>query len=493
VLDLVRQRQVLKLTDPVLAAVLRVVVNALCYGVFGRFDETRWGTGKSSRIGEKPGPWTFLPIASSVTAGSHLLLATFERLVRDRGGTAVYCDTDCWIILASPKGGWFSLPDGTKLKILSWAEVDEIVALFEPLRVFGANIPVWKVERGTPDRPLHSTVFSPKKHAEFTIGRDGTPQLVDWTEANLGGTYADPSAMAGMSEDGKGRAWSYAAVHREVAFALARQRDAAKARRSIVPWDVGSSSPSPAIRGLAVVSPEVLKSLPSALGVHPGTPFLEAATDDLFEFHNGGAPVALDPGGDLANYQSLQWFDRKTGEPIRSGTNPALIDAVVLATLDRKARDWSRPPACEPIRRVDVNPLFVQHSGRVSGVIDADMTGLPGNLRDRRPLYLDDDGHAPGQREALVLLARRLSYAEFARRGRTTPRVAKVIATGVLPRPSVVRRILRSLRDAERQGRTCALEGCSHPIHRANRRFCECCPSHKARANKRSQRAKAAL
>jgi hypothetical protein len=483
--DLVRHRQKVKPHDPVLAAELRVIVNALVFGIFSRFDESRWGTGKDARVGEKPGPWCFLPVASSVTAGSLLLLAVLDRLVRDRGGLVAYRDTDSSFVPASPEGGVLVLADGSTIHLLSWAEVDEVLDLFEPLRVFGAEVPVWKTERGTPDRPLNSVVFGPKRHVEFTLGADGRVEIVDRTETALGGFYADPPTMTGRAGDG-GRIWSLEAVRAEVAFALALQRDPSSAWRDEAVWDAGQPLPFPAIRRLVVTTTEVLRSFPPALGARVGSRYLEGVVG-LMSKH-AGSVVALDPGGDLSGWQSLRWLDRRRGWPVRVSTSFEDIDAVQLVPLADKAVDWSRPPSYAPITEVIVDPLWLNYRGRVSGVIDADIDGLPGDLSGRRPVYVDGEDLGLGQWEALVDLALTLSHAEFANLGRTTRRVASDIAAGVLPRLAVARRIIRAIREAERTERVCALDGCEHPVLRANRRFCECCPSHKARANKRSQR-----
>ena len=485
--DLVRHRQKVKPHDPVLAAELRVIVNALVFGIFSRFDESRWGTGKKARVGEKPGPWCFLPIAASVTAGSLLFLAVLDRLVRDRGGIVSYRDTDSSIIPASREGGSLVLPDGSTIRLLSWAEVDEILAPFEPLRVFGVDVPVWKTKRGTPGGLLHSVVFGPKRHVEFTIDGDGRVEIVDRTESSLGGFYSDPAAMTGRAEDG-GRIWSLEAVRAEVAFALALHRDPSSAWRDEAPWDTSQPLPFPAIRRLVVTTPEVLRSLPSALGARVGSRYLEGMVDQTFGGHGGGSPVALDPGGDLSGWQRLRWLDRRTGHPVRVSTTRADIDAVQLTWLADKGADWSRPPTYAPITEVVVDPLRLDYRGRVSGVIDADIDGLPGDPGARRPVYVDGEDLGVGQREVLVDLALRLSHAEFARRAHTTPRIASDIAAGGLPRLGVVRGIVRAIREVEQVQRVCALGGCEHPVQRANRRFCECCPSHKALAKKRRQR-----
>ena len=123
-------------------------MNSLVFGNFARFDELLRKEGRSWVIGEKPGPFNCLPIASSVTAGSHLLLAVLDRLVRDRGGIVAYRDTDSSIIPASPDGGDLVLPDGSVVHELSHAEVDEVLRAFDALSP-APEWPVWKSERGT--------------------------------------------------------------------------------------------------------------------------------------------------------------------------------------------------------------------------------------------------------------------------------------------------------------------------------------------------------
>jgi hypothetical protein len=172
----VRHRHKVKEQDPVLGAELRVIVNALVFGNFGRFDEIRQG----SDIGERPGPWSYLPIASSVTAGARLLLAVVNRLVADRGGIVAYRDTDSSVILSSPEDGSIDLADGSSARQLSWAEVDDLLALFAPLGVFGEDIPVWKTKRASSEQPLHSIVYGAKRHIQCTLGMAG-PEIEDWT------------------------------------------------------------------------------------------------------------------------------------------------------------------------------------------------------------------------------------------------------------------------------------------------------------------------
>ena len=190
--SLVMQRREAKADGAViLAAELRVVVNSLVFGNFARMDETFRKVGRQWVRDERAGPWACLPIASSVTAGSHLLLAVLDRLVRDRGGIVGYRDTDSSIIVASSLGGDLVLPDGSTIHELSEADLEQVLSAFDPLSP-DPDWPVWKMEHGTPDAHLCALVFGPKRHVEM-IG----DQIVEATEAGLGGSYADPAGMRG--------------------------------------------------------------------------------------------------------------------------------------------------------------------------------------------------------------------------------------------------------------------------------------------------------
>jgi len=86
-----------------------------------------------------------------------------------------------------------------------------------------------------PER-LYALVFRPKRHCRFRIV-DGEVVIEDFTETQLGGTYANPPAVQGRGPDGR-RRWSKIAVGREAAYALARHLDP-DALRPGAPWDEG--------------------------------------------------------------------------------------------------------------------------------------------------------------------------------------------------------------------------------------------------------------
>ncbi len=488
VLGLVRRRrQAKEAGDTVLASALHAVVNSLVSGHPSRTDEylrnvarghhqARW-----ERV-EKPGPWTFFPIATSVQAGAHLLLAVLDRMVRDRGGVVVLRDTDSSFIAASPEGGSRRLADGSTLALLAWAEVDEVLGAFGRLAP-EPDWPVWKVDSERDGLALHAVSFGMKRHLEFLDGDH--PQLLARTEANLGGWYADSPTMAGRDPEHGGRRWTWAMAEREVAYALAQQRAPKEAVRSPVPWDEPGAEATPGIRRLAARTPTIFASLPTALGARPGSRYLEALVAD--PGHERRRPVALDPGGSLAGWRRLRWIDRRTGEPVEVTTSfevGAATGAVVLATLRAEAAAWSRPRPPDPIASVTITAHNVRPVGRVSGVLDAHLTGEPGDLAARRPSY-----GGPDRVGAVHEVARSMGPRPFARMSGLHRHVAERVVKGLPLSDTTIARADAALRANGAEPPMCGC-GCDLPVPAGRRGYVD--DRHRERAKRRRARARSA-
>ena len=93
----------------------------------------------SSDVIEKPGTWFFPPLASLITSAGRLLLAMTEACVQEKGGTYLFCDTDSLAIVSSKNGGSLNIPGSEGVRILSWAEVQEIVDRFTPLNPYDSR------------------------------------------------------------------------------------------------------------------------------------------------------------------------------------------------------------------------------------------------------------------------------------------------------------------------------------------------------------------
>jgi hypothetical protein len=85
-------------------------------------------------------------------------------------------------------------------------------------------------------------------------------------------------------------------------------------------------------------------------------------------------------------------------------------------TLDGKAVDWSRPPHNDPVAEVVIGP--VRYVGRVSGLLDADTEGRPGDLRDYRPVY---PARCPIDKQASEAKGRHLLLQALSGNGQEAP------------------------------------------------------------------------
>ena len=85
---------------------------------------------------EKPGTWFFPPLASLITSAGRLLLAMTEACVQEKQGTYLFCDTDSLAIVAAKNSGSLNIPGSEGVRILSWAEVQEIVDRFIALNPY---------------------------------------------------------------------------------------------------------------------------------------------------------------------------------------------------------------------------------------------------------------------------------------------------------------------------------------------------------------------
>ena len=489
VLGLVRRRREAKAAgDKVLAAELHAMTNSLVSGQPARLDDVRRVVRGKWTVQEKAGPWTFAPLGVTATASARLLLAAVDRQVRDLGGVVAYRDTDSSIIPASPDGGAITLADRATVRELSYPEIDRLLAGFDRLSPDPAW-PVWKRSPAPGEDPLRCIVFGPKRHVEYR-GSDEAPELVDWTEAGLGGAYADPPTMQGRCADG-GQAWSKAAVEREVRYAAAKLSDPKAATRAQAPWDAAGTLPFPTLRRLQVTTPRLGDTLPSSLGAHVGSRYVEALLAGTVT-QGVRSVVAVDPGGALCDWQALGWVDRASGEPVKATTDMLKYGsgAVILDPLDFRAGDYGAAPKGAAVVSVAVTPLSVVYRGRVSPVLDAVEDGMPDPARFR-VRYEDDHGLGPSQRPALVALARSMPTAAFAELAKVTPRTARLVARDQLPRRSTVERILVELRRGAGAWivpgeRTCGC-GCGEALPADRRGYVDA--AHRERAKKRRARA----
>jgi hypothetical protein len=452
---LVRLRNEAKARDDVrLAAQLRVVVNTLCYGNPVRLDLVRRRDGHRRVVTETPAEWTFPPIAATVTAASRLALGVAEKLLDPYDITVASRDTDGLLLRCTPD---------------QWPALDRVLARFDALDPFGDGGHFWKVRRDHEGRPLHGLVVGVKRYVLATLDDAGDLlEVVEATEHALGGSVVDPPKMAGHDDDGRHR-WTRAVA------AVAVRRETARSRgTSLVvplwPWERGDEPPFPSIGRVQAATPETLTAIRRRIGVQPFGLFLEGHT----RRRGDTAPVALDPGTDFAEWQSLDWRD--------GGGGPAHVDSDALDNLGGKAHRWLRPRPLDDRSEVVVVPELIRRVGKAGGVIEADLVGPDADTSGVRAVY--DEG------DAADYLARRsdeIGPQAFARTAGVSRDAAQRLRDGKPVRAATIRRALRNLRVRTAETPTCPVDG--RPVFRAGARYCS--PRCKATARKRRQRERA--
>ncbi len=226
-----------------LSLFLKTLASATSYGVFVELNRQEGEEAEvevfsaqhfTAEIGapEEPGSFYFPPLAALITGGARLMLVLAEHEMRRRGCTHVFMDTDSIAIVASEHGGLIPcpsgphrLPDGQEaIRALSWAEVQEIRALFAGLDPYGDRGELLELEKenfgpcGVAEheegctctkvqRELGCLAIAAKRYALFT--RDGdTVTIRKGTEHGLGAYLPPMDPKAGEQvKDWIDQAW----------------------------------------------------------------------------------------------------------------------------------------------------------------------------------------------------------------------------------------------------------------------------------------------
>ena len=452
---------------------IRGIANAGAWGVFARLDQHV----EQSTLAERYARWSWPAIAASIPAIVRMWLAMVERSVSESGGAVICRDTDGLAVVSTPHGGKAQLSDGRVIRALSWSEVEDLLRRFDVLDPFGDAGAFWSIERGTEDRPLHLLSLGRKRYTKLLSDATGGFEVTGGTEHSLGGGVVDPPGWGERGPDGL-RRW-VRTVHIYTLDCATGPDPGWHAA-----WDVGAQQPFPVLRRFSAASPATLTEVPCALGLHPFGSFIEAEPDKLFG--NPGAPVALDPGGDLASWAQLAWC-RRDGRPVRVGTAHGPGVDVVLRTLDDFAYAWTRPRDDDDADDViEIDPRLVRRVGRGGALIDAQLADPTARAEDHQVTYSEG--------AALTFVgeqAQRLGKRAFARLTGLPATVAERAAVGLPIAAGSVEQALLVLTGRRGTERRCSLDGCGEPVPRPNARYCS--KAHADRAYRERRRKRSAV
>jgi hypothetical protein len=314
------------------------------------------------------------------------------------------------------------------------------------------------------ERPLHILSLGPKRYVLLRPRVGGGWDVVGGTEHALGGGVIDPPTMVGRDAERR-HFWTYPVA----AYAISL----AEGSRNLfsASWDGPGAAAFPVLRRLQAATPETLQRVPPALGAHPFSPLVQAQPDRAYA-PGAEAPLALDPGTDLAEWRDLDWRVRD-GRP---------SDVPLLPLVDFAER-WSHPVPPDERAGLVAEPRLIRRVGRGGALIDARLAGSTAPASELQVVYNDGDAARFVADEA-----KRLGATVFARRYGVPERTARGITGGRTPSKTTVRRVLRSLRVVTEETRRCALDGCDAPVWRPNGRYC--IPAHADRAYRLRRKAR---
>lgn len=520
---------------------LKVIANALAYGAKLRADRTEVATrvahhlpDGSTRMVRVEHPedvhvWSFPPTASLVTSGGRFLLGMLDVALRADGGTWAYANTDSAAVVSTEHGGLVACPggperpdDGTEaVRALSWADLEAIRLRFESLNPT-PDRELLKLEKENFDdagtrRQVHALAVSSGRVFLVADGPDGGRRVVKRSEVNLG-ELRPPDGDEGFLDDFAG--WAVAHIVGE---------DPGYPRW----WDL------PATTYLGVGTPvkeRQLGGLVSPFGFAMGARQGRRAAAVLGSADADRVRLVA-PLGDAA---TAAWVEVPAGTPVRVIDQDEVDrrrgdgghfndDEVTIGSYGKVLLDWLRHPEAKMLGpdgrpcRYSTRGLLaprpvragvVHYIGKESNRLDEVAAGEITDPAEVITTFGTDEWDG-----LLAPVVQAMGALEVKRRGGgKREQVGSHLAYGTTPRRDLLARLrpvavawaaeqlaswemvaddwspvetLVAYATAAPGRRPCALDGCSHPVTRANASYCTCADhgSHRERAKKRRQRA----
>jgi len=398
---------------------LKIVANSI-YGVLAEVDDESAAAHMVEVFGvdrfvtqtsrdEKPGPYTFAPLAALITSGARLVLAIVEAELRKRGATHGFCDTDS--VAATGDAKVVEAVRRRLARLIPYAfggdllkVEDENYALKDPTDPKGG------VDR-TRLEPLYCVAISAKRYALLNRTKGGDIIVRRASEHGLGHLLS-PSRRD--EETWIGRMWR----------AIVQDLTAEKHTSRRLPF-----ADTPALAQFSISRPSILKlfdrlntrvdpatgkrvALPHTRQVKPFN-FMLVAFADTGDITTGGeaywdqdetasASGIGQPIRPVAPYESdrekwpwLDWVDRHTGRPVRLAWGQGLGGMVTQAIRVQTYSDVQRRHAIHPeakaagpdgqpcgfhtmgeLGRLHVRVVGVEHIGKESRDLEDVQAGL---------------------------------------------------------------------------------------------------------------------
>jgi hypothetical protein len=378
-----------------------------------------------------------LPLAAAITAFGRFQLARVDVKVRALGGVIAAMDTDSVSVVAMRRGGLVPLPGGDRrmaddteaVYALSFTELSRIVREEAWANPIGRQS-AWGEKYGT----LHCEAFlfgiCNKRTAIYRRSPDGEVVLLHASEILLGGRYLSPTGSEERGASGA-RLW--------VEEAWRYLIDSGRHPRPSW-WS------TPAVRGVAIRSPEALARYGAALDL---TAFGTLCQAELAPGHHWAL------SGPVCAYSAdptawRHWRDPKTARPTQPITEEELAqgkagDGPIIATLGGVLDRWfaatdpryepcSPPDAgCLPVGLLRARPIMSLPA--LSELIGKESTvwggAFAGDIEADDPDWLSSFGTvADPWTEVVIPALKRLDPGEVARYAKRHERTIRDLLTG---------------------------------------------------------------
>lgn len=370
----------------------RNVTNTVSFGQSLRVDRDTLPKGTSATIPfldgeevveaamphlEKAGP-DFCPVvSSSTTAGCRLLVSLLQHEWERRGGTVSAVHTDSLLVVSSPEGGDVSLPDGSSISSLPWADARETFGCLDALLPPGVRGPLAKPKYGTLEEPTEAVVIACNRY----LLRRGD-EIVHASEHGLG-NLAPPDDGGRVMGAGH-RVWIDESLKAlgadevdELAFANA-----------------------PSVSRFRITSPEQARWF--GQGVRPFNLALAAHPDVLGQLTQSAGPVALEDltkgAGDRLSLDWRRRGDRPAKLGVRGPSDHYELGATVFAqSIGWYLRRWWATPerGSEPVAGTPDGPVRGLVRRKPLTVVALGYVGSEGSSIDRRRRLASIEGDDP--------------------------------------------------------------------------------------------------
>jgi hypothetical protein len=168
-----------------------------------------------TRRPEYPAEFTSLLLSGAVAGFTSFVVGLTELLLSSLGGVLAHVSTDSIAVPCSSEsgltpmpGGSSSLPDGQPaIKRLTPAELLDVTSKLDPLMGYGGH-PAWKEVASTLTDPTWGVIFGSNKLVLARQDETGAWQLVQSSDADMGGHVMDPTGTGARTADGR---WQWAA------------------------------------------------------------------------------------------------------------------------------------------------------------------------------------------------------------------------------------------------------------------------------------------